>query len=149
MTGFNPILPSTLTIPPPNNSNSSFDQCNLMGGVYQCSYHSLFDCDPNINVFYTWNNNDPQTITAQFPVPVQMMNVVTYSPNFSSNTVQVQVIIGSGRNTIQHSEAQTTNARNNNIKIKLSSEVDEINPLIITVSSALITNIIFCGRNGL
>ena len=139
VTGFYPILPSTLTIPPPNNSNSSFDQCNLMGGVYQCSYHSLFDCDPNINVFYTWNNNDPQTITAQFPVPVQMVNVVAYSPRFTSATVRVR---------LKGSLAAGT-GNSNIIKITLPSEVDEINPLTISSGSALITNIIFCGRNGL
>jgi len=139
VTGFYPILPSTLTIPPPNNSNSSFDQCNLMGGVYQCSYHPLFDCDPNINVFYTWNNNDPQTITAQFPVPVQMVNVVAYSPRFTSATVRVR---------LKGSLAAGT-GNSNIIKITLPSEVDEINPLTISSGSALITNIIFCGRNGL
>ena len=125
-----------------------------MGGVYQCSYHALFDCDPNINVFYTWNTSDPQIITAQFPVAVQMVNVVTYSPRFTSNTLQVQVgpqqvITGNVRRTIRHTGMMTTSRRNNNVKITLSLEVDEINPLTISVSSALITNIIFCGRNGL
>ena len=63
------MLPSSLTLPPPDNTNSSFDQCNLMDGVYQCSYHSLFDCDPDINIFYTWSTNDLndlQTITTEF-----------------------------------------------------------------------------------
>ena len=109
-----------------------------MGGVYQCSYHPLFDCDPNINVFYTWNNNDPQTITAKFPAPVQMVNIVTYSSRFTSATVRVQL-----------KGSQAAGTGNSNIKITLPSEVNEINPLTISTGSALVTSIIFCGRNGL
>ena len=155
-TGLQPILPSTLTIPPPDSSNSSFDQCNLMGGVYQCIYHSLFDCDPNINHFYTWNTNDLndlQTITAEFPVPVQTVNVITYSP-FNTPTVRVQVgpqqvIIGNSRNTFERSITETTNRGHDNLMITLPFEVNEINPLSISANTAVtITNIIFCARIG-
>jgi len=72
-------MPSTLAISPPNNSNSNLDQCNLIRDVYQCSYHPLFDCNPNIN--YIWRANDftdLQSMTAAFPVPVQIVNILAY-----------------------------------------------------------------------
>jgi len=53
-----------------------------MDGVYQCSYHSLFDCDPDINIFYTWSTNDLndlQTITTEFTDLVQTVNVMAQS----------------------------------------------------------------------
>jgi len=138
--GLIPILPTTLTISPPTNSNSNLDQCNLIHGVYQCSYHHLFDCNPNVNQFYTWNTII--TITAQFPVPVQMVNIIT--SHFTSTTVWVQIL---GRSFVLH---PIIVGSNNIYVISLPFEVDEINPLLISASSTLIvTNIIFCGRKGL
>jgi len=125
-----------------------------MDGVYQCSYHSLFDCDPDINIFYTWSTNSPQIITAEFSVPIQTVNVITYSPRSTSNTVMVQISpqqerFGSGTRTLQHTETRTTNFEHNNIMIPLLFEVYRINPLIITTSSGVsISRIIFCSRNG-
>ena len=125
-----------------------------MDGVYQCSYHSLFDCDPDINIFYTWSTNNPQTITAEFSVPVQTVNVATYSPQFTSNSVMVQIgpqqeRFGSGTITLQHTETRTTNFRHSNIMIPLYFEVNRINPLIINASSGVsFSRIIFCSRNG-
>jgi len=139
--GLIPILPTTLTISPPTNSNSNLDQCNLIRGVYHCSYHPLFDCNPSVNQFYTWNTI--LTITAQFPVPVQMVNIIT--SRFTSTTVWVQIL---GRSFAV--QRPIIVGSYNIYVISLPFEVDEINPLLISASSTLfVTNIIFCGRNGL
>ena len=90
ITGYQFVMPSTLIIPPPDSSNSSFDQCNLIGGVYQCSYHSLFDCDPTINHFYYWNTNDfnnLQTTTVEFQIPVRMINIIIFVPLSTTRTI--------------------------------------------------------------
>ena len=153
--GLQPVLPSSLTLPPPDSTSSSFDQCNLIDGVYQCSYHSLFDCNTNINIFYN-DRSYPLTITAQFSVPVQTVNVVTYitSPRFTLNTMMAQIgpqqeLINNEVRTLQHTETITTNFGYNDIMIPLLFEVYKINPLIINASSGVAVNrIIFCSKNG-
>ena len=152
-------MPSTLTIPPPDSSNSSFDQCNLMDGVYQCSSHSLFDCDPNINHFYNWNTNnfnDLQTITTEFQIPVQMVNFIIFVPrSTTSTTLRIQISsvqILEGNNLVQTQQNRgnfmvTSNGGRQNYTRSLSSDVVGMN-IDIGTNSEIVMRIIFCASQG-
>ena len=149
--GLQPVLPSTLTIPPPDSSNSSFDHCNLMGGVYQCSYHSLFDCDPNINQFYTWNTNDLndfQTITTEFSISVGTVIVMTYSPDSMSTTVSVKFTAHGTELIETYNSTRSFSGGNLNFTRLLQSDANQINITVGTSSTITIRRIIFCARNG-
>ena len=146
------MLPSSLTLPPPDSTNSSFDQCNLMDGVYQCSYHSLFDCDPDINIFYTWSTNDLddlQTITAEFTDLVQTVNVMAQSLEAMQTTVRVEFDYRRTGETNGPRIQMSTSLRGSRIFTGiLRSDADQINTTIGTSSTVTIRRIIFCAENG-
>ena len=152
-------MPSTLTIPPPDSSNSSFDQCNLMGGVYQCRYHSLFDCDPNINHFYNWYTNDfnnLQTITAEFQIPVRMVNIIISIPRSTTQTrlrIQIRSVqILESNNLVQTQQdidnfIVTSNGGRQNYTRSLSFDAVRMN-IDIGTNSEIVMRIIFCASQG-
>ena len=146
------MLPSSLTLPPPDSTNSSFDQCNLMDGVYQCSYHSLFDCDPDINIFYTWSTNDLddlQTITAEFTDFVQTVNVMAQSQGAMQTTVRVEFDYRrKGESNSSRIEISRRLRGSRNYTGILQSDADQINVTIGTRSTVTIRRIIFCAESG-
>ena len=141
--GYRFVMPSTVTIPAPDSTNSSFDQCNLMDGVYQCSYHPLFDCDPNVTHFYT---NVFQRITTRFQTPIHMVNVLTSAP--SSAVLWIQI----NPNSVEDNDTNFIAASiggYQNFTRSFSSNVVNVNiSIFIFTTSRVIASIIFCANQG-
>jgi len=148
-------MPSSLTIPRPDRTNSNFDQCNLIGGVFQCSYHSLFDCNTNINSFYSWYTNGRQRITTQFQTPIQIINILTFFPSSVTSTrLRIQVsAANTAEGSMVHPEQMIYNFRADsngghyNFEGSFSSDVNGVN-IDIYVSSKITIRIIFCASQG-
>ena len=158
ITGYQFVMPSTLIIPPPDSSNSSFDQCNLIGGVYQCSYHSLFDCDPTINHFYYWNTNDfnnLQTTTVEFQIPVRMINIIIFVPLSTTRTIlRIKISSVQDNNLVQARDniedivvVASNHAIRQNYTRSLSSDVVGMN-IDIGTNSEVVMRIVFCASQG-
>jgi len=120
-----------------------------MGGVYECSYHPLFDCGPE---FYTWNTNNLQTITARFPVhvAVQMVNIIIFFP--TRTRMQIRI---SYQKMLEDNLVQTQledilllfDRGNQNYTSLFLSDIVEVD-IGISTSSEIVMRIIFCASQG-